>query len=674
MGTYKSKYSGVEIDQILNNAQSDHMDVADNKSQISGLNQALTDIKKDLQHQINTLVLESGGDSNLEVVNARADTDSHMHGTLNDRLESDFNKKADKSTVVSLQSQVSTNTTKTVDLQSQIDSLVIGAGGDSNPEVVQARTDENGTTHETLKARIDSSVTDLKSDLNKKVTTTPNLFNKDSSDNISGYFSETTITENNKYCLSHIIKVKTGVTYKWKKTVEIGVNNRIPRYDDNGNYLGWNSAVTDVDDETYWNYTPIEDRNIRINMGYVENIGDAMICVKNDYPQNYAPYGNYVNDDINIKDICIGSDGTVYQTAGTAVRSQIDDINAKLVKTVNLFDYKNSSNKLGYSVKGTFTSDDKYCLSHLIPVKLGITYKWLKPTELGTNNSLEAYTESGSYFDYKMATVDGDYLTYTASFNGFIKVNVGHLTNSFNFMVCEESKYPSKYIPYGNYVNDEVNGNPLCGKKAVFTGDSICAGAGDAGGYSKYIANKNNMSIQNIAVSGGTIVETSGHWNIGESISSLDADADYVILEGGVNDASLSTPLGTITVSYWRDFDKTTFCGAFESMIKDTLERFPSQKKGYILVHKCTANFASDIGNGSDGDHYTAVLKICKKWGIPVLNLQEHVPPFAFLSSEYPQLRAIRDKYTYNGDGWHPNALGYMTYYVDVIEEWMKTL
>ena len=166
MGTYKSKYSGVEIDQILNNAQSDHMDVADNKSQISGLNQALADTKKDLQHQINTLVLESGGDSNLEVVNARADMDSHMHGTLNDRLESDFNKKADKSVMESLQSQVSTNTTKTVDLQSQIDSLVIEAGGDSNPEVVQARTDENGTTHATLKARIDSSVTDLKSDLN----------------------------------------------------------------------------------------------------------------------------------------------------------------------------------------------------------------------------------------------------------------------------------------------------------------------------------------------------------------------------------------------------------------------------------------------------------------------------------------------------------------------------
>lgn len=73
--------------------------------------------------------------------------------------------KADSSTVAGISERVTQNTTKTVDLQSQIDNLVIEGGGDSNPEVIQARTDAAGVSHTTLKDRIDSEVTDLKSDL-----------------------------------------------------------------------------------------------------------------------------------------------------------------------------------------------------------------------------------------------------------------------------------------------------------------------------------------------------------------------------------------------------------------------------------------------------------------------------------------------------------------------------
>lgn len=97
MGTYKSRYSGVEIDQILKNSREDHTTVADNRDRISSLNSTLVDTRKGLQSQINTLVLESGGDSNLEVVSARFGIDSHMHRTLGERLEADFDKKLNKS-------------------------------------------------------------------------------------------------------------------------------------------------------------------------------------------------------------------------------------------------------------------------------------------------------------------------------------------------------------------------------------------------------------------------------------------------------------------------------------------------------------------------------------------------------------------------------------------------
>ena len=34
----------------------------------------------------------------------------------------------------------------------------------------------------------------------------------------------------------------------------------------------------------------------------------------------------------------------------------------------------------------------------------------------------------------------------------------------------------------------------------------------------------------------------------------------------------------------------------------------------------------------------------------------------------------LLDDYTANGDGWHPNELGYTKYYCDKIEAWLKTL
>ena len=316
MGTYKSKYSGVEIDQILNNAQSDHMDVADNKSQISGLNQALADTKKDLQHQINTLVLESGGDSNLEVVNARADMDSHMHGTLNDRLESDFNKKADKSVMESLQSQVSTNTTKTVDLQSQIDSLVIEAGGDSNPEVVQARTDENGTTHATLKARIDSSVTDLKSDLseiNGRFVYGKNLYNPETAVDgkwINNITQSPPQIESLSYLCYNFVKITGAGDYYFKWPVgSVGENfYKTSIYDETKAYLFERNAIKISGDgnNTIVKLT-ISQGDISegaFYIGYNQSISykNELMVVKGEYPSEYIPYvSGFDMPELNVK-------------------------------------------------------------------------------------------------------------------------------------------------------------------------------------------------------------------------------------------------------------------------------------------------------------------------------------------------------------------------------------
>lgn len=219
--------------------------------------------------------------------------------------------------------------------------------------------------------------------------------------------------------------------------------------------------------------------------------------------------------------------------------------------------------------------------------------------------------------------------------------------------------------------------NPLNGKIVAFDGDSICYGAGSTGGYGKIIAERNNMTYQNLGIGGGTIAsgtysgESQRHW-ICQSVERLREDADYIILEGGVNDASLGVTLGSLSDGYSRTLNEENFYGAFESMLRKTLVRFKGKKIGYIFVHQMTENFR--ITNEKEGSYYWAARQCCEKWGIPFCDLNASCPAFGLFNNDNQALMGLRTKYTYNGDGWHPNEEGYKKYYCDKIEAWMKTL
>ena len=221
--------------------------------------------------------------------------------------------------------------------------------------------------------------------------------------------------------------------------------------------------------------------------------------------------------------------------------------------------------------------------------------------------------------------------------------------------------------------------NPLYGKVIAFNGDSICeARATNGGGYATIIGTNNNMTVQNLGVSGATVMyaEGTGKHCISRTVVDMREDADYIILEGGVNDLYSDRPLGVLSDGYNKTLDDTTFYGAFENMLKQALIRFPGKKIGYIAVHKMTKYFDSDQ---TEDNAYHAAIKCCVKWGIPVLDLNKTVPPFGYLR-ENEDTVFIPNAYTEDtatagvGDGWHPNEEGYKKYYVPKIEAWLKTL
>lgn len=251
---------------------------------------------------------------------------------------------------------------------------------------------------------------------------------------------------------------------------------------------------------------------------------------------------------------------------------------------------------------------------------------------------------------------------------GVNKITIDGVTkiNLLNTDIETSADIPSGkygYLKTGELVlgTGENMSNPLTGKILSVNGDSICAGERYVGGYAGIIGTENGMTVQNIAVSGGTIANVSGHHCISGTISDMRSDADYVILEGGINDSSEGVTLGTISSGYDATLDTSTFAGAFETMLKAALNRFPTAKIGYIFVHK--TNFGSFKSTDGANSYYGIAKVACEKWGVPYCDLNVLAPPIPFVDSLLSY-----------SDGVHPTEDGYRLFYVPKITAWMKTL
>lgn len=260
--------------------------------------------------------------------------------------------------------------------------------------------------------------------------------------------------------------------------------------------------------------------------------------------------------------------------------------------------------------------------------------------------------------------------TYTATDDCYI-ILCGY--NDANLVVAIDNVIVSRFDILQEQIDNIAKraSNPLYGKKLSVNGDSICYGAGYVGGYAKIIGENNNMIVQNIAKSGGTIAGNSyagtspRHW-ICRTMQNIASDADYIIVEGGVNDASSDThvPLGSITSALNSDIDDTTFYGGLESICRYLNYNCKGKKVGFIIVHQMHDKMKPN------GEYYNAIIECLTKYGIPCLDLSKLVPPFGISGFD----ATMRNEYTHNGDGWHPNELCYRKYYVPKIESWLKTL
>ena len=413
--------------------------------------------------------------------------------------------------------------------------------------------------------------------------------------------------------------------------------------------------------------------------------------------------------DIAVNDtIAVGTNCEV-AILGNDVASQsqeIDDLNTSIM---DIGVMSNPINKFlgtwstdGYISGGSFIALANYKTTKPIPLKAGNYLFNIYYASYGSSaQDVWVCNEDGSFISRIRGTKldDLDYtnrksiISFTLPTDSYVRTNVGTNADdigSYMLVVGNASAdFPDHYIPHEDSVfklNDDIklseametqvsgminSAGKLYNKKISADGDSICYGNGYLGGYAKMISDKFSMTYQNIAVGGGTIVSgtyvdsTPRHW-ICRSVENLDTDADYILVEGGCNDASLNVTLGEITTGLSSTLDDTTFYGAMETICKILTTKYVGKKYAFIIAHGCTNGYYSG------GDYYNAIVACCRKWGVPLIDLTKYVPPFnMFRGADYDAIRAL---YTTSGDGWHPTELCYEEYYVPIIESFMEKL
>ena len=237
--------------------------------------------------------------------------------------------------------------------------------------------------------------------------------------------------------------------------------------------------------------------------------------------------------------------------------------------------------------------------------------------------------------------------------------------------------------------------NKLLGKTILWNGDSICAGSVIRGSWASRIGERNGMVWKNYAVGGGTLAENppvmrkSGNprHSVSETLDCMYEefpDADYIVIEGGTNDADLLgnpvlTPEGTRLGSFDPDdysgnYDRDTFCGALESVFYRTGKYWMGKKICYVVAQKMGID---PVIRDNRRRYFDEAVKICTKWGIPYLDLWHG----SYLNPQLPWMYDSTKSASENdeanvglyADGQHLTARGYDVT-ADIVESWLNGL
>lgn len=190
------------------------------------------------------------------------------------------------------------------------------------------------------------------------------------------------------------------------------------------------------------------------------------------------------------------------------------------------------------------------------------------------------------------------------------------------------------YIPYELtlYLKGE-NTSPTWykGKKIATFGDSIT----QLNTWQPYLEKYFGCEVVNCGVGGSRVAdypvgERSDYMCGDNRINTIPSDVDVILVFGGHNDFSITTPFGEIT-QWWTLSDensKSEFYSAYALMLKKLIKKFPNAK---IITMSCVGGRTSSDHENEDGqwylrnycmeDYAEAVKRISRYYGIPCIDV-----------------------------------------------------
>ena len=152
----------------------------------------------------------------------------------------------------------------------------------------------------------------------------------------------------------------------------------------------------------------------------------------------------------------------------------------------------------------------------------------------------------------------------------------------------------------------------------------------------------------------------------------LDNDYEYIIAEGGLNDFWGHSELGEITDGFSDDFDENTMTGGMEKMFFEIRNDFPNSKVGFVITHD---PFTYDA-EGNFESYYERIKEVCDKWDVSYLDLYAKNNSDTGVNVRDDDMRKLYfgTESKPDGDGTHPNELGYQAIYVEPMIPWLKSL
>ena len=233
----------------------------------------------------------------------------------------------------------------------------------------------------------------------------------------------------------------------------------------------------------------------------------------------------------------------------------------------------------------------------------------------------------------------------------------------------------------------------LTGKTIIWNGDSICAGKAETGNWATRIAERNSMEFKNFSAHGGTIADglpltqsgSARHCVLNTVTKMYEdcPDADYIIFEGGTNDADLlgnasssTSKIGTVDPDdFGGSYRVNTFCGALESVFYMAKKQWPDKKIGFVIAQKMGDPREPIFANRRA--YFDKAIEICEKWDIPYIDLwnDSELDPsnIAMYNVTKTPEENMNENVGYYLDGQHLTAKGYDVT-AELIEAWLKTI